>query len=489
MRQHFLRTLIVLAALVALGLSPFRATIPHAAACSNEGTAGATNGGCTISVPISSVIDTYVSPISVSSATATMAERATSAQVHSLTLAGSLDFTVLDARGNNQGFVASVSSGGFTSSLFPLLPIAGGALTVSGTPDVMLTCYGPYGCGQGVGLRGSAGGSLGAPLAVAAECPAESIGEGQYAVSVPLTLSLSGLQAEKFGSYPATWFGTFSVSVTEGQDVNSFASYGCPAFSTGGGTTTTTTSSATQSATSSSSTAPSTSSSTTSATSSSTAPSTSSSTESATSSSTESSTTAVATQEGTTCLSPDEQSFCTQNTEDTTCLSPDERSFCGSGEQDTESTEGTTCLSPDEQSFCTQNTEDTTCLSSDERSFCTITIGLSPRSLASGNMLLVRIHTTPHAHVGITLQVMTKNVTRTDKERQRTRVMPAVVRYRVIRQGTTNASGQFLGRLRITYAPQRPMPALLTVTVRSTHHNVTRTAWVMIQPQRHQHHT
>ena len=447
MRQHFLRTLIVLAALVALGLSPFRATIPHAAACSNEGTAGATNGGCTISVPISSVIDTYVSPISVSSATATMAERATSAQVHSLTLAGSLDFTVLDARGNNQGFVASVSSGGFTSSLFPLLPIAGGALTVSGTPDVMLTCYGPYGCGQGVGLRGSAGGSLGAPLAVAAECPAESIGEGQYAVSVPLTLSLSGLQAEKFGSYPATWFGTFSVSVTEGQDVNSFASYGCPAFSTGGGTTTTTTSSATQSATSSSSTAPSTSSSTTSATSSSTAPSTSSSTESATSSSTESSTTAVATQEG------------------------------------------TTCLSPDEQSFCTQNTEDTTCLSSDERSFCTITIGLSPRSLASGNMLLVRIHTTPHAHVGITLQVMTKNVTRTDKERQRTRVMPAVVRYRVIRQGTTNASGQFLGRLRITYAPQRPMPALLTVTVRSTHHNVTRTAWVMIQPQRHQHHT
>jgi len=185
------------------------------------------NPGCVTTKTSPGQIDTYVSPISVTTVTSTFLERATTSQVAAITIPGSLGFTVMDARGNNQGFVASVTSSAFSSSLFPLLPISNTAILVSAAPSVIATCYGPYACGAGVGVASSIGASLGTDPTVAVECPVASIGEGQYAVTVPLTLSVTGLTAEKFGSYPASYEGTFTVSVAEGQPLSTFTSYGC----------------------------------------------------------------------------------------------------------------------------------------------------------------------------------------------------------------------------------------------------------------------
>lgn len=213
-----MRALMLACILTVLAVPAF-GTAERAAACSNP--------GCVITVTAPGQIESYVSPISVSAVTSTFAERATTSQVSSLTIPGTLGFTVMDLRGNNEGFVASVTSSNFTSSLFPLLPISNTAIMVSGTPSVTLTCYGPYGCGDGKGVASSSGTTLDKDPAVAVECPSANIGEGQYAVSVPLQIGVTGLTAEKFGSYPASYFGTFTVSVAEGQPLASFGAYGC----------------------------------------------------------------------------------------------------------------------------------------------------------------------------------------------------------------------------------------------------------------------
>ena len=240
MRRLAVRVLILAAALTTLAVPVFHVAgppgwgaIPTASACSNV--------GCVISSTIPSQIETFVSPITVSATTATFAERATSAQATGpLTLTGSVGFTVYDLRGNNQGWVASLTSSGFSSSLFPFSTIPASALTVSGLPTVAMTCLGPLGpggantCGPGRGVTSTV--DLSMVPAVAVECPTEAIGEGAYAVSVPLLLTIPngppGFQAEKFGSYPASWFGNFTVGIMEGQPVSSFGAYGCPAFGT-----------------------------------------------------------------------------------------------------------------------------------------------------------------------------------------------------------------------------------------------------------------
>jgi hypothetical protein len=216
MHRHAFRTLIVAAALTALVVPVFSAT-HSASACSNP--------GCTTTTTISGVIDTYVSPISLSQASATISERATTAQTPVVSLSGTVYFTVLDARGNNEGWIAYLLANGFSSSLFPLLPIPGSDVTVTATPGNLLTCYGPYSCGRGVGILPSS--NLGLNPAVAAECPIEAIGEGSYAISVPINVTVTGLTAEKLGSYPASWFGSFTASVIEGQDPSVFPPLGC----------------------------------------------------------------------------------------------------------------------------------------------------------------------------------------------------------------------------------------------------------------------
>lgn len=233
MRRLLLRMIVLVGTLLAVlgptisGIGPAGALISTTSACSNP--------GCITTTTITSTLDSYVSPITVSATTATFAERATTAQVTSFSLTGALGFTVLDARGNDQGFVASVSSPGFTSSLFPLLPLTGSSLKVSGMPVVTMTCFGPFACGSGVGLAPAPGSNLAPPgTAVAAECPLQSMGEGAYAVSVPLSLTATGLAAEKLGSYPASWLGSFTVSIMEGQPIGSFRAFGCPAFGSSG---------------------------------------------------------------------------------------------------------------------------------------------------------------------------------------------------------------------------------------------------------------
>lgn len=208
MNRPLFRALILVGALVALAV-PVVGVTQSASACSNI--------GCTTSTSIPSQIDTFVSPIRVSMATAFFTERATSKQVgltETIELTGTVGFTVLDARGNDQGWTATLMSTGFSSSLFPLLPISGDAVTVSGLPSVTMICYGPFACSPGIGIMPTAG--LGTPQPVAGECFLESMGEGQYAVTVPLVVTVKDLQAEKLGSYPASWFGNFVVSVNEG---------------------------------------------------------------------------------------------------------------------------------------------------------------------------------------------------------------------------------------------------------------------------------
>lgn len=218
MFRSLFRAVVVSGALVALSVPALNAA--QVSACSNP--------GCTTTTTISGVIDTYVSPIQLSQASATIAERATTAQVATVSLAGNVAFTVLDARGNNQGFVAMLQANGFSSSLFPLLPIPGSAVTVTALPAVVLTAYGPMASGPGLGVLPTA--NLGTPQTVAVECPIEAIGEGSYAISVPINVTVTGLTAEKLGSYPASWFGSFTASVVEGQDVGSFGTFGCAPF-------------------------------------------------------------------------------------------------------------------------------------------------------------------------------------------------------------------------------------------------------------------
>jgi hypothetical protein len=235
MRRLAFRTLIASAALVAM-TAPFAGGASGPASWIFSSASACSNPGCIVITSTTGVIDTYVSPITITAASNTFDERATTAQASSITLGGTVGFTVLDPRGNNEGWVASLTSTGFSSSLFPLLPIPASDITVSGVPTVLETCYGPYDCGAGVGVDSTGVGLdpfVGVP--VAAECPAEAIGEGQYAVVVPLSVTVTGLPAEKLGSYPASWFANFGISVDESPaqvgPTSPYPGYGCPAFS------------------------------------------------------------------------------------------------------------------------------------------------------------------------------------------------------------------------------------------------------------------
>jgi hypothetical protein len=217
--QH-LRVLALAGTLVALSAPFVQHSAQEVAACSNP--------GCVVTATTPAQIDSYVSPLSVTSVTATFTERATSAQTQAVTIPGTFSFTVLDGRGNNQGFVAAVTASPFTSSLFPLLPISNTAILVSAPPTVVNVCYGPASCGMPMAIGASVGKDMSTNPSVAAECPSGSMGEGQYAVTVPISVGVSGLTAEELGSYPASYSGTFTVSVTEGQPLATFSTYGCP---------------------------------------------------------------------------------------------------------------------------------------------------------------------------------------------------------------------------------------------------------------------
>jgi hypothetical protein len=234
MRSKVFRSLILAGALVALSVPVLNVT--------QMGTASAAT--CPVGVPGptctssgSTAVDTYISPISVTSPILSMfPETPVGPQATAdIILGGHLMFTVYDPRGNYQGFTASISSTGYASSLFPLDTQSPSDIIVSGTPGVQTLCRGPmFPCAPGVGT--GVGGNLGGSgTVVLAECPTEEISEPIFNVDVPLSVDFpytpgSGGVAEKFGSYPASWFATYYVTIVDGQDVNSFSQYGCPPF-------------------------------------------------------------------------------------------------------------------------------------------------------------------------------------------------------------------------------------------------------------------
>lgn len=219
MRRHALRSLVLIAALAALSVPVFSAT-QNASACSNP--------GCTITVPIGGVpIDTYYSPISITASSASFNEYPLAGQPMSVTLPGSLSLSVADWRGNNQGFDVSLSSTGFASSL-STTTIPASDISVTSVTSTLTGCLGvgTPGCSSIMTTPAAVGSTLDTSPVVAAACPAEAIGFGMYDVGVGLSLNLSGTAAEIFGSAPASWYGSFSVTVNEGTMFNAAAD-GC----------------------------------------------------------------------------------------------------------------------------------------------------------------------------------------------------------------------------------------------------------------------
>jgi len=182
---------------------------------------------CTLGAVVE--ICSYLSSVDVSDTALTFAPLADTAPGQVPTLVGNLGVTAYDGRGSNSGFIVSVTAHDFTSSA-STATIPARDVTISGAPSVAMACFGPYGCSPALPYPGHVGAALDTSVPVAIECPLGSIGAGDYAVDVPLAIALPGDLARAFASNPSSWTGSFTVSVTEGLDVNSFQTYGCPAF-------------------------------------------------------------------------------------------------------------------------------------------------------------------------------------------------------------------------------------------------------------------
>lgn len=222
MRRHSLRALALVGALTALSLPVFAAT-QTASACAEP--------NCQIIVPIGGVpVDTYYSPISATSNGASFAETALTGEQTTIIVPGTLSLSIADWRGNNQGFDVQVYSDGFTNSLANGFSIPATDLTVAGVTPVLTTCMGVgvVGCSDLSAAPGAVGMMLDATTnpVVAVACPAEAIGFGMYNLGVDMTLTLTGTDAEIFGSAPASWYTDFFVTINEGPSVD-FGGLGC----------------------------------------------------------------------------------------------------------------------------------------------------------------------------------------------------------------------------------------------------------------------
>jgi hypothetical protein len=116
-----------------------------------------------------------------------------------------------------------------TSSLAPSgngAQIGASQFTVAGSASVQTIPFFGDGVGAGVSID-STGGTLDMMQPVAGECPAEVIGQGIYNVTVPLALTLTGLQVE-YLTLPVSWTGNFDLTIVEGP-----SSGGVPSGCTG----------------------------------------------------------------------------------------------------------------------------------------------------------------------------------------------------------------------------------------------------------------
>ncbi|HZS88014.1 MAG TPA: hypothetical protein VFE42_11050 [Chloroflexota bacterium] len=217
MRRNAFRALVVAGAVMALSL-PVLTAPNSASACSNA--------GCSVTITGTSTWDTFISPITATIGTAVFNEVQTAKELplnSTVTVSGSVGFTVFDLRGNNQGFVAYLSCTGastgapcMTSSLAPAnntAQIGASQFSLGGASTVQTILF--FGDSVGLGVPIASSGTLDVMQPVAGECPREEIGQGIYNVTTPLVLTLSGLQVE-YLTLPVSWFGNFDLTIVEG---------------------------------------------------------------------------------------------------------------------------------------------------------------------------------------------------------------------------------------------------------------------------------
>ena len=230
MRYAF-RTLILAGALVALSVPVFSVT-HSASACSTK--------GCTTSATGSGTIDSYFSPLEVDTPTIICDEVQLSGEHNNYFSGCDLTFHTLDPRGNNDGFVVSVSSDGFSNSLAfdsatgQHVKIPAGDLTFAEADAVLTNCFGVFpgvACEYVKAVTGNVGRTLSSStsLPVLVGCPIEAIGKGRWAnhVRFNLTVPDSGVGLI-FGADALSWTGNFTVTLSEGPSIDFVGTFGCP---------------------------------------------------------------------------------------------------------------------------------------------------------------------------------------------------------------------------------------------------------------------
>ena len=229
MRYTF-RTLILAGALVALSVPVFSVT-HNASACSNPGCSTSSTGNATI--------DSYFSPLEVDTPTIVCDEVQLSGEHNNYFSGCDLTFGTLDPRGNNEGFLVSVSSGGFSNSLAhdsvtrTSVNIPAGDLTFAKAETVLTHCYGLTpgpACEDVKAISGNYGRTLSSSssLPVLVACPADETGKGRWANHVRLNLTVPDTGVGLiFGEDALSWTGNFTVTLSEGPGIDFSGSYGC----------------------------------------------------------------------------------------------------------------------------------------------------------------------------------------------------------------------------------------------------------------------
>jgi hypothetical protein len=216
MPQHRVLRLVVLAGVLAALAVP-AATLPIPGVAALQTVSACSTPSCVITGTVSGAIDTYYSPITLSVTSVVIAEHQLTGQpTTTVSVPGTLSLSINDRRGNNEGFVVSVSSNGFSTRLSSTM-IPPSSITVSNVTSTLAACLGVgnIACSPVIPLPASYGKSLDSPVSIAAQCPSTSIGMGLYNIGMGLNVGLSGSTAEVFGFAPASWYGSFNVAVDE----------------------------------------------------------------------------------------------------------------------------------------------------------------------------------------------------------------------------------------------------------------------------------
>jgi hypothetical protein len=112
-----------------------------------------------------------------------------------------------------------------------------------------------------------------------------------------------------------------------------------------------------------------------------------------------------------------------------------------------------------------------------------LSLGALQRSVTSGDTLLIRGRTVPHARIITTLDVWTTKVSVIVSGTRHTRVTRKVVVYRRTLRGTADARGLLRERMPITYMARKPTQATLTLTMSAGHSKATRVMRLTIVPR------